>query len=288
MSFGRRQVSVADTASWVFNRMVGAYSARPAYPLALIEALELAARGQRRVLDLGAGLGHVALPMAARGLSVTAVEPARLMLDRLSELASREHLSVRTLHAKAEALPVPNAAFDLTVVADALHFLDVELVADEIDRVLAPAGALVVLTVAYDDTPFMRSVRALVDSAAVRRPRNVSAAIQQLFRLTRTRPEAERVFVDATAVDAERLEQILQSISFVGPAMNAERFAAFRKRIRELPYERVWARRLTLHVARASARRRARPPSFGAALTGRRERDETRECGGAQVEPDGR
>jgi hypothetical protein len=64
------------------------------------------------------------------------------------------------------------------------------------------------------------------------------------------RLQLERRFHDATEVDEDTLEQILRSISFIGPAMNAERFAAFRERIHALPGPRTWARTFTVHSGR--------------------------------------
>ena len=82
MSLGRRKVGLDDPTRWVFNRMADVYDARPAYPLGLIDALAELATG-RLVGDLGAGIGHVALPLAQRGFDVIAIEPAQTMLDRL-------------------------------------------------------------------------------------------------------------------------------------------------------------------------------------------------------------
>lgn len=261
MSLGRRQVSVQDERSWIFNRMVDAYGARPPYPHALIEALAAAVPPSARVADLGAGLGYVALPLAARGLSVVAVEPAELMLRRLTAEAARLDVPLRALHAKAEDLPLPTASTDLVVIADALHFMDAELVAREVDRILAPGGVVAILTCREDDTPFMRSVREIIDCTAARRPRSVDAALKQLLRVSRVRVESEQTFRDATPVSQARLEDILRSISFVGPAMNAARFADLRERLLALAAERVWARRFDLCIARASLRRRARRPT---------------------------
>ena len=69
-------------------------------------------------------------------------------------------------------------------------------------------------------------------------------------------------------IDHDTLEQILRSFSFVGPAMNPARFAAFRERLLAIPGPAVWARTFTLRHGRRpvrtnrqrhDARERARP-----------------------------
>ncbi len=259
MSSGRRHVDVHDHPAWAFNRMVEAYALRPRYPSALLDALLAAPAGARRLLDLGAGLGHLALPLAAQGLSVTAVEPAALMIAELSRLAAERGVTLATVHAKAEALPLPSASFDLVVIADALHFFDVELAAAEVDRVLAPGGAVAVVSSSYDDTPFMREIEALIAASADRRARSVAAPARQLFRLVRARLESERVFCDRTAVSRSELESILGSISFVRPALTGPGAQAFHAGLASISAPYVWARRLELRVARASRRRSPRP-----------------------------
>lgn len=256
MSSSRRHVRVDDADAWIFNRMVDAYAARPPYPSELVDVLERALRRGRRVVDLGAGIGHLALPLAERGCSVTAVEPARRMLDRLERLAAARGVRLEAVHARAEALPLPSASADLVVIADALHFLHVELAGLEVDRVLAPGGAVAIVTSTLDDTPFMRAVTASVEAIADRRARRVSASARQLFGLARVNVEETHELRDASPVSRSRLMTLLDSISFVGPAMNAERRRALWQRLEAIPEEPVWARRFEVRIGRASGRRR--------------------------------
>jgi ubiquinone/menaquinone biosynthesis C-methylase UbiE len=251
MSLGRRKVGLDDPKRWVFNRMADVYDARPAYPLGLIDALaELATSHGQRVGDLGAGIGHVALPLAERDFKVIAIEPAQAMLGRLQAEARKRRLSVRAIHATAEALPLENASLDLAVVVDALHFLDAELVAKEIARVLTPKGALAVVTCELGKTPFMQSLVEIIDGAVPRRPRNLTQNLIQVSALTGVPFARERQFHDETPVDSDTLERILRSISFIGPAMNPARFAAFRARVHALPGRPAWARTFTLRAGR--------------------------------------
>jgi len=253
MSLGRRKVKLEDAAAWVFNRMADVYDARPPYPVSLLHALaQLAGAPGARVVDLGAGIGHVALPLAARGYSVDAIEPALAMLEHMQLEATRCGLSLRTHHAQAEAVPVADESVQLVVIADALHFLDAELTGREVARLLAPAGALALVTVQFSDTPFMRALSALMEEAAPRRPRAIGGNMAQLAAVAGITLSVERELSDSTPVDSARLERIVRSISFIGPAMNQARFAAFRAKLLALPAP-VWSRKFTLHAGRRSS-----------------------------------
>jgi SAM-dependent methyltransferase len=178
------------------------------------------------------------------------VEPAEAMLERLRARARELGLSVFALHAAAEDLPFAACSFELAIVADAVHFLDAELTGSELGRVLMPGGALALITCELADTPFMRSVVSLMEASAPRRPRDTSRLIAQVAGCAGVALEEPLRFHDEVPVDAHTLERIVRSISFIGPAMNAERFAQFRQRLHALPGPPVWSRNFTLHVGR--------------------------------------
>lgn len=249
----RRQVSIDDASRWVFNRMADVYDARPAYPSELVEAIaELAGSGGTRIGDLGAGIGHLAIPLAERGFEVTAIEPARAMLERLEAAATERGVRVRSLHAAAEALPLDAKSLDAVLIADALHFIDSELAAREIARVLVPRGLMIVVTFELGDTPFMRDVARIVEEATQRRPRRMVSRSAQLSGVAKIPLSEARVFHDELPVTRATLERLLGSISFVGPAMNPERTAAFHARVHALAVgtEIHWARKFTLQWGR--------------------------------------
>lgn len=179
---------------------------------------------------------------------MVAIEPARAMLDRLQAAARERGLAIRAVHASAEALPLDDASLDLAVVADALHFCDAQLMAAEIGRVLTPTGQLAVVTCQLGTTPFMREQVQVIEDAVPRRPRALSQNMVHVSAITGVRFGPARRFDDQTPIDADTLERILRSISFIGPAMNSTRFAAFRARVRALDGRPVWARTFTLRA----------------------------------------
>ena len=235
--------------------MAEVYDARPAYPTLLVDKLvELTTNIGLRVLDIGAGTGHLALPLARRGLDVVAIEPASAMLEQLRLLAEKREVVLRSVHAPAEAIPFDGPSFDLAIISDAIHFIDAELAAAELRRVLVLRGALAIVTCDYTETPFMSDIQRLVGESSDRRPRDVAQAIRHLSSLAQVKLTQQWTFKDETAVDRATLENILRSVSFIGPAMNPARFADLSRRVRALPHAPIWARTFTLHVGRRRRR----------------------------------
>ncbi|HEY5956390.1 MAG TPA: class I SAM-dependent methyltransferase [Polyangiaceae bacterium] len=238
---------INDASRWVFNRIATGYHARPPYPSELVDAIkELASLRGPRLCDIGAGIGHLALPLAERGLHVTAVEPAERMLERLRDTASKAGLPVRSVHASAEKLPFDSQHFDAILIADALHFIDSELAAREIRRVLSPSGVLMILTCDWASTPYMRQLAQVVEKATQRRPRRINSRTVQLSGVAGIPLTYSRVYEEELPVTPAQLQQILATVSFIGPAMNRERTQSFHAMIQGIPLPAAWGRRMTL------------------------------------------
>ena len=251
MSRKRRQVGIDDPASWIFNRMADVYDARPPYPTALVDTLcELATNTGPRVLDIGAGIGHLALPLALRGLDVVAIEPARAMLDRLQSSAVSTGLGLRSFHAAAEALPLDCPPVDLALIADAVHFVDAELAGAQLRRVLVPNGVLAIVTCEFTISPFMCEIRRLVAQSADRRPRRVAQAVRHIASLADVRLNQEWTFQDETLVDRPTLLRILKSVSFIGPALSPARFSVFWNSVQAIREAAIWARTFRVYAGR--------------------------------------
>jgi SAM-dependent methyltransferase len=102
-------------------------------------------RGYARALEIGAGTGYFSLNLLQAGVvrEATCTDISPGMMRILSENAQRLSLNVKTARADAEALPFPNASFDLVLGHAVLHHLpDVGRAFAEFHRVLRPGGRI--------------------------------------------------------------------------------------------------------------------------------------------------
>jgi SAM-dependent methyltransferase len=252
---------VTDPTRWVFNRLAADYRRRPGYPPALAaRVLELAGGPGARVADLGAGTGHLAVPLASLGARVHAVEPARAMLDLLA--ADARGLPVEPVHAAAEDTGLAAGAFDLVLVADALQWVDPDRGGREVARLLATNGALAVVVPVLADTPFLSALRArLAEANPKARPRLPPVAL--LASVAGLPPLVEERFEDEVTLDAEALAAVVRSLSYAGPALGPAALDALLADARALAAAHggaVWRREILLRWAsRGNTRRPARP-----------------------------
>jgi SAM-dependent methyltransferase len=101
-------------------------------------------RAVHRVLDVAAGNGNATLAAARRFASVTSTDYVPALLERGRQRAEAEGLAdIRFELADAEALPYPDASFDVVLSTFGVMFApDHERVASEMTRVARPGGRI--------------------------------------------------------------------------------------------------------------------------------------------------
>jgi len=107
----------------------------------LCEALDL--RAGSRVLDVAAGNGNVSLAAARRWCRVVATDYVPALLERASERARAERLSMELREADAEQLPFADESFDAVVSTFGVMFTpNQERAATELARVCKRGGRI--------------------------------------------------------------------------------------------------------------------------------------------------
>jgi SAM-dependent methyltransferase len=125
-----------------FSRLATAYaSRRPSYPDELFAYLGAISRRHEVAWDCAAGNGQASVPLARIFRRVIATDASASMIANATP-----HSGVEYRVASAEASGLSSASVDLVTVAQALHWLDVDLFYTVVNRVLVPGGLLAVWT----------------------------------------------------------------------------------------------------------------------------------------------
>ena len=96
-----------------------------------------------RVLEIGAGTGQLAVPLAARGVPVTGLDLSPVMLAQLR--AKPGGAAVPLVNGDASRLPFADAAFEGAYARWVLHLIpEWEGVLDELIRAVGPDGAIAI------------------------------------------------------------------------------------------------------------------------------------------------
>lgn len=126
---------------WDYTTLADAYLKRPDYADAAIDALLAVSRQEpgARVCDVGAGVAHLTLMLAARGLAVTAVEPNDAM--RANGVKRTAHLdNVRWFEGTGETSGQPPQSFDLVTFGSSFNVCERQAALRETARILRPQG----------------------------------------------------------------------------------------------------------------------------------------------------
>lgn len=99
-----------------------------------------------QLLDVGCGAGQTAIPAARAGVRVTGVDIATNSLGQARARASAEGLAVQFDEGDAEALPYPDAAFDVVISQFGAMFAPrPDRVAAELVRVCRSGGRIIMV-----------------------------------------------------------------------------------------------------------------------------------------------
>lgn len=144
-----------------------------------LDRIEAVARAHpdARVLDLGCGGGHVAYRAAPHVREVIACDLLPAMLAAVEREAARRDLTnIRTEAAPAEALPFPDASFDIVLCRfTAHHWRHWEAGLGEARRVLRPGAIAIFIDTLAPDDPLvdthLQAIELLRDISHVRNRR---------------------------------------------------------------------------------------------------------------------
>lgn len=249
-----------------FDRSADLYQqARPDYPDALFDRL-MSITGLRpgdRVLEIGAGPGKATLPLARRGLQITAIEPGSALAAQ-----ARNNVAgypVEVVRSRFEDWMGPPGEFAAVIAATSWHWVDPHLRYTMAARALRPAGHLVVWTAQHvfprDGDSFFAQLQEVYDAIEGDNDRPSMPAPGELSELT---SEIDRCGqFDVVAVDhfdwtvdytAESYINLLRTFSghiAMAPADRERLFSEIRRRVAlrtSGSVRRGWG--AVLHIAR--------------------------------------
>lgn len=182
-----------------FSREAHRYdSVRPGYPQAALDLLGWD-WPQLRVCDLGAGTGILSTQLLDLGAEVVAVDPDGPALTRNP---------APTTLGTAEDTGLATGSVDVVTVAQAWHWFDEAAAAEEIARILRPAGRLVILINQLDvRVDWVLRLSRIMHAGDVYRPAYVPAAAGFVLR--------ERAVVDfATPLDVDGIVDLARTRSY--------------------------------------------------------------------------
>lgn len=247
-----------------------AYAHRPPYPDAVFDALASLLAGQPRVvLDLGAGEGALARPLAERVDALDAVEVSEAMITRGRGRPGGDRPNLAWLLGSAEEVDL-GGPYGLAGAGASLHWMDLERVTRRLVEVLNDGAFLAIVEHGYVDLPWQARLQEVI----VRHTRNLEfKADDSLIEALVRRELFERVGEHDTPTEIVRqpvagyAEHFYSTASLAREHISEAEARAFTSSVHELvaPYSKDGLLELPVRAQISWGRplRRARPGALG-------------------------
>jgi ubiquinone/menaquinone biosynthesis C-methylase UbiE len=149
---------------WDYSELAEAYLKRPPYaPEVLEQIFTLAGLTQgSRVCDIGAGVGHLTIPLAEKGYAVIAVEPNDAMRSNgMRRTAGYDN--VAWVEAGGEDTGQPDSFFDFVSFGSSFNVMDRQKSLQETRRILKLGGCFVCMWNHRDlDDPVQKHIESII------------------------------------------------------------------------------------------------------------------------------
>lgn len=129
------------TVEWDYTKLASAYQKRPEYSEeAISELVKLAGvKKGDRICDIGAGVGHLTIPLAKREFVINAVEPNDAM-RALGQQRLAAWPSVTWFKGTGEETTQPDHYFEMATFGSSFNVCDREKALKEVKRIVKPHG----------------------------------------------------------------------------------------------------------------------------------------------------
>ena len=156
----------ATSVTWDYSTLARPYLKRPNYSEAGLDAMLAIAKvkSSSAVCDIGAGIGHLTIPLSQRNLGVIAVEPNDEM-RKLGVERTRNTTNISWQKGTGEATGLSPDAFALVTFGSSFNVMNRELALNETNRILCKGGWFSCMWNHRDlSDPLQREVEALIKS----------------------------------------------------------------------------------------------------------------------------
>ncbi|HLZ52607.1 MAG TPA: class I SAM-dependent methyltransferase [Candidatus Acidoferrum sp.] len=228
----------ADSTQRFSNRVADYVRYRPGYPPGIRDLLraESGLRPGHVVADIGSGTGFLSELFLKNGNRVFGVEPNQAMREAGEEyLASYDGFT--SVDGSAEATTLEPASVDFVTAGQAFHWFDRDAASREFQRILKPAGWLVVVwnERLVEASPFVRGYENLLrtfgtDYERVKENYPTEEHMREFFGLNQYRASQ---LPNSQEFDFDGLAGRLRSSSFI-PAPDAPNFAPMLAELRRI------------------------------------------------------